>query len=96
MYIGLPINQVERWYPQFLDDMLAYSESDPVSFLALESEKIAGVILNIVIDPAKPPPPSMMSYLDPVKEPIKVQVVTFLEKLEEGNSELHFLVYYFT
>jgi hypothetical protein len=65
--------------------MLAYSE--PVSFAARDSEtgKLAGVIINIVIDPSKPPPPSMKSFLDPQKEPVKIHIANFLEDLEEGK-----------
>jgi hypothetical protein len=80
----LTIDQVKR-YPDFLRQMLAYSE--PVSFAARDSEtgKLPGVIINIVIDHAKPPPPSMKSFLDPQKEPVKIQIANFSEDLEEGK-----------
>jgi len=83
--VGLTIDQVTRWYPSFLHQILGYSV--PVSFLARDeaSGDLAGVIVNIVIDPALPQPPSMKGFLDPAKEPVTMQIATFLEDLEEGT-----------
>lgn len=77
---------MSRWYGDFLSQILDYS--DPVSFLAVDSEtgKIAGVIINLIVDPAKSPPPSMRSFLDPEKEPVKIQITHFLDDLEEGKQ----------
>jgi hypothetical protein len=83
--VGLTLDQVSRWYTDFLSQILTYS--DPVSFVALDSDSgaIAGAIINLVVDPQKPPPPNMKTFLDTEKEPVKIQIATFLEDLEHGN-----------
>lgn len=85
--LGLTVDQVEPWFPKFLDEVLNYYE--PVSFMAKDTDtnEIVGVAINLIIDPAdesRKPPPGMKPYLDRSKQPVKWQIATFLEDLEEG------------
>jgi len=85
--LGLTKAEVERWYLPFLSTMLDYSLPTPVSYIAVDSDadgKIVGAIISMVLDPAKEPPPSMKTFLDPQKEPIKIQIAQLLEDIEEG------------
>jgi len=85
--LGLTKAEVERWYLPFLSTMLDYSLPTPVSYIAVDSEeggKIVGAIISMVLDPAKDPPPSMKTFLDPQKEPIKIQIAQLLEDIEDG------------
>ncbi|OXA55979.1 hypothetical protein Fcan01_09596 [Folsomia candida] len=83
--LGLTLDQVRRWFADFLSHIL--DTSDPVSYVALDSnkdDKIVGAIINLIADPEKEGPRSMKTFLDPDKEPIKIQIATFLEDLEDG------------
>lgn len=84
---GLTIDQVESWFPKFLEQVLNYYE--PVSFMAKDTDtnEVVGVIINIIMDlddKSRAPPPGMKPYLDRTKQPVKWQIATFLEDLEEG------------
>ncbi|ODN05857.1 Dopamine N-acetyltransferase [Orchesella cincta] len=90
--LGLTNAEVETWFPKFLDEVLNYYE--PVSFMAKDTEtnEIVGVAINIIMDLAnRSPPPSMKPYLNKEKQPVKWQIVTFLEDLEEGVDAIKFL-----
>lgn len=78
------------WFPCRFADFLSHilDTSDPVSYVALDSnkdDKIVGAIINLIADPEKEGPRSMKTFLDPDKEPIKIQIATFLEDLEDGG-----------
>ncbi|CAL8103158.1 unnamed protein product [Orchesella dallaii] len=83
--LGLTIPEVEPWFPTFLQEVLNYYE--PVSFMAKDTEtnEIIGVAVNLILDlENRPPPPAMKPHLNREKQPVKWQIATFLEDLEEG------------
>jgi len=83
--LGLTIDQVAPWFPKFLDEVLHYYE--PVSFVAKDSDtnEVVGVAINIIMQlENRTPPPSMKDFISKEKQPVKWQIATFLEDLEEG------------
>lgn len=92
-FVGLPINQVTRWFPPQVGDCLKLGIS--IGARDVNTNELVGVAINIIVEKTlkksndegeKTEGRGLLEVLDPEKEAVMVNIAKFLGILNQSKN----------